>query len=164
MKRTGLTQREKDFCRRYISCGNASEAAAAAGYAKAPHKSGEELLSREDITAEIGRLCALKKQTATELARVGYQRLAFGSIADAVSLLYMDDPTAAELEKMDLFSVSEIKRPKDGSMEIKFFDRLKALEKLSEGAKEESGAAPIYDAIVRGAMALRNSEENRNEP
>ena len=36
---------------------------------------------------------------------------------------------------MDLYSVSEIKRPKDGSMEIKFFDPLKALEKLYETNK-----------------------------
>lgn len=163
MKRKGLTPREKDFCRRYICCGNSSEAAAAAGYEKSPAKSGEELLSREDITAEISRLCTLKKQTVTELARVGYQRLAFGSIADAVSLLYMDNPTSSQLEKMDLFSVSEIKRPKDGSMEIKFFDRLKALEKLCEGVSKEEGAPPIYDAIVRGALALRKSEECDSE-
>lgn len=62
------------------------------------------------------------------MAAAGYQRLAFGSICDAISLLYKSDPSKEDLEGMDLFLVSEIKRPKDGSMEIKFFDRLKALE------------------------------------
>ena len=48
---------------------------------------------------------------------------------------------------MDLFLVSEIKRPKDGSMEIKFFDRLKALEKLGAGGEHETGAKQLFDAI-----------------
>lgn len=53
-------------------------------------------------------------------ALLGYERLAFGSIADCVQLLYMDKPTLQDLEGMDLFMISEIKRPKDGAMEIKF--------------------------------------------
>ena len=90
---------------------------------------------------------------------MGYQRLAFGSISDAVSLLFMQNPTQEELRAMDLFSVSEIKRPKDGTMEIKFFDRLKALEKLSAGIENEGGATPIYDAIMKGAQALNTPSE-----
>ncbi len=158
MKRNGLTPREKEFCRRYISCGDAFEAALCAGYKSSTLKYAEELLSRQDITEEIARLCRLKRQTVSELAGVGYQRLAFGSISDAVSLLYMDNPTAEELDKMDLFCVSEIKRPKDGSMEIKFFDRLKALEKMQSSTQDEGGAAPIYDAIAKGAKALGGCE------
>lgn len=163
MKHKGLTQREKEFCRRYICSGNAKAAATEAGYSKNPERKGEELLCREDVMEEITRLCALKKQTCAELARTGYRRLAFGSIADAVSLLYMDKPTAEELEKMDLFSVAEIKRPKDGSMEIKFFDRLKALEKLSTGTQEEREISPVYEAIRQGALALRKSEDKADE-
>ena len=36
------------------------------------------------------------------------------------------------LAKADLFNVSEIKRIKGGGVEIKFFDRQKALERLSD--------------------------------
>lgn len=163
MKQKGLTKREKEFCRQYICLGDSKTAAASAGYSKNPEVKGEELLCREDIMAEICRLCHLKKQTSAELARTGYRRLAFGSIADAVSLLYMDSPTASQLEKMDLFSIAEIKRPKDGSMEIKFFDRLKALEKLTEGTQEERGVSPVYEAILQGALALRSSEVKSDE-
>ena len=75
------------------------------------------------------------------MAAAGYQRLAFGSICDAISLLYKSDPSKEDLEGMDLFLVSEIKRPKDGSMEIKFFDRQKALERMYEYASSaDSGA------------------------
>lgn len=162
MKNKELTPREKTFCRYYIGCGSPSEAAEASGYNGDVSKKGEELLSREEIVEEITRLCELKRQTVNELTSTGYRRLAFGSIADAVSLLYKSNPSLEELRKMDLFSVSEIKR-KDDSMEIKFFDRLKALEKLCDGIKEESGAAPIYDAIVKGAMMLRDSEKGQSE-
>ncbi|MDO5123543.1 MAG: terminase small subunit [Eubacteriales bacterium] len=162
MKNRNLTSKEKEFCRRYVFCSDPKKAAVLSGFAEDPEKKSQELLSKEEIVEEISRICALRRQTMEELAAVGYQRLAFGSIADAVSLLYMDNPTAAQLESMDLFSVSEIKRPKDGSMEIKFFDRLKALEKLSDGAKEESGATPVYDAICKGAKALSDCERGKS--
>lgn len=84
----------------------------------------------------------------------GYRRLAFGNISDAVSLLYMENPSQATLSKMDLFHISEIKRPKDGSMEIKFFDRLKALEKLESKDYGESGAKQLFDAITESARAV----------
>ena len=62
---------------------------------------------------------------------------------------------------MSLFLVSEIKRPKDGSMEIKFFDRLKALEKLGAGGEHETGAKQLFDAISNSARAV-NDKENGN--
>lgn len=80
--------------------------------------------------------------------------MAFGNISDAVSLLYMENPSRADLSSMDLFLVSEIKRPKDGSMEIKFFDRLKALEKLESRQESENGVQNLFDAIDEGAKAV----------
>lgn len=73
--------------------------------------------------------------------------------------LYMENPSREQLEHMDLFLVSEIKRPKDGSMEIKFFDRLKALEKLTDDSEKEDRATPFYDAIAKGAEALRSETD-----
>ena len=59
-----------------------------------------------------------------ETAREGFRRLAFGSIRDAVRLLFCEDVNPRVLKNMDLFSVSEIKRSKDGSIAIQFFDRM----------------------------------------
>ncbi len=156
MSEKKLTGKEKEFCSRYALGGDGVLAATQAGFGSLSEKISQKLLSREDIACEIERICLLRRRLSSQLAAVGYERLAFGSIADAVKLLYMDNPSEEELEKMDLFSVSEIKRPKDGSMEIKFFNRFEALEKLREGAKQESGAPPVYDAIVAGALALRD--------
>lgn len=83
----------------------------------------------------------------------GYRQLAFGSISDAVSLLYKEEPTVRELAKMDLFSISEIKRARDGAMEIKFYDRLKALEKLEISGNVNEGASSLLDAINRSARS-----------
>ena len=59
--------------------------------------------------------------------------LATGKVNDAVSLLFMSSEEAAQaLPKLNLFNVSDIKIPRGGGMEIKFFDRLKALECLRE--------------------------------
>ncbi len=162
MKSKKLTGREKNFCRSYVCGINPGEAAKNAGFEGDCERIAQELLSRDEIIGEIERLCLLRRKITNQLALSGYERLAFGSIADAVSLLYMENPSAKELKGMDLFSVSEIKRPKDGSMEIKFFDRLKALEKLKENSQTESGAAPVYEAILAGARALSQSKEDES--
>lgn len=62
-------------------------------------------------------------------ACLGYERLALGKVTDAIKLLYCENLSDDEIEKLDLTNIAEIKKPKDGAMEIKFFDRLKALEK-----------------------------------
>ena len=56
---------------------------------------------------------------------------------------------------------SEIKMPKSGGIEIKFFDRLKALEKLKEISHSSSGdsALPFYDALERSAAAVRERDD-----
>lgn len=158
-KSKGLTAKEKTFCNCFVSHGSADEAAYNAGFVRNPKRSGEELLCREDIADEIKRLGKCRTSSLSEIATVGYRRLAFGKISDAVSLLYMENPSREQLEHMDLFLVSEIKRPKDGSMEIKFFDRLKALEKLTDDSEKEDRAIPFYDAIAKGAEALRSETD-----
>jgi len=57
---------------------------------------------------------------------------------------------------MDLFNISEIKRKKGGDIEIKFFDRLKALEALYEMSEPTgSSDSAFYSAIEKGAAALK---------
>ena len=59
----------------------------------------------------------------------------------------------AKLPSLDLFNVSEIKRPKGGGMEIKFFDRLKAIDKLRELAVEQDNKekTSFFDALEKSA-------------
>lgn len=148
-----LTPKEKEFCRFYSVCGNHREAAARAGMAF-PDRAGLKLLQRQDIIDEI----SLQKESAGRIADAsdGLRRIAFGSVVDAVKLIFSDDGYTADIEGLDLFMVSEIKRSKTGGIEIKFFDRIKALEMLLTAAPAADGSAPFIDAIMKGAAAMKD--------
>lgn len=141
-----LKNREKEFCACFAETGDAKLSARLSGYRLNSRAKGIKLLARDDIQNEISRLVKSKEKLARTLASVGYQRLAFGNTSDAVSLIFSEDPGEADIGSMDLFMISEIKKPKDGSIEIKFFDRLKALEKL-EQISSDSPFANFFDAI-----------------
>ncbi|WP_405318345.1 terminase small subunit [Ruminococcus sp.] len=145
-----LTAREREFCLSFMQSGDAQLSARRAGF-RNPDSEGERLLCNEKICAELERLSELRGRLLTALSVIGYQRLAFGSAADAASLLFEENPSRETLGKMDLFLVSEIRRPKDGAMEIKFFDRARALEKLASLSMERESSSSLYDAIGRVA-------------
>lgn len=152
----GLTSRERQFCSFYVNSGNIKESAVYAGYSQ-PEKCGAALLLRDDINDEIERLFGRKTKNFRQRACSGYERLAFGNVSDAIRLMFSENPLNENLDKYDLFNVAEIKRPKDGAMEIKFFDRIKALEKLesAESTAENTGS-DFYRAIIGG---LENAEK-----
>ena len=146
-----LTAREREFCLSFLQTGDATASARRAGF-RNPESDGERLLCDEKICTELERLSELRGRLLSAMAVIGYQRLAFGSAADAVSLVFEEN------EKMDLFLVSEIRRPKDGAMEIKFFDRAKALEKLAALSMERESSSSLYDAI--GSVAERSGGDD----
>ena len=149
-----LNSKEKLFCT-YCSLGHsAKEAAAKSGY-MFPEKSGLKLLRREDIKKEIEKNIRQRREEQKNISE-GYYRLAFGCISDAIKLLFTDEITSAEIESLDLFNIAEIKKKKGGDIELKFFDRLKALEKLQNiSCESDSEDNSFYSAIEKGASALR---------
>ena len=152
-----LKRKEKAFCMFYAGCGNVWEAAKKAGY-REPEKQGMGLLERDDIIGEIDCLYERNLRNARQQAYSGYRRLAFGSVRDAVELLFAGD--AVTEQERDLFNVAEIKRPKEGAMEIKFCDRFKALEKLEQwGSGEENCSSEFYKAIIGGIKDTKGEEQ-----
>ena len=94
--------------------------------------------------------CNLSGDELTALAINGLRRIAFGSVCDAVRIALCEDiPSSRELKEMDLFLISEIRRPKEGSCEIKLHDRMKAMELLiAHGERHRSGiAAGFLEAL-----------------
>ncbi len=156
--KTTLSQKQLSFCRHYVRTRNGREAAAASGFLLFPEKAAQKLLSNPKIRAEISALEAECNATRAELI-AGYRRLAFGSVADAVKLLLQSGSEAClDPDALDLFSVAEIKRPKAGGMEIKFFDRQKALDRLSElQSGNGDSALPFYRALEQSAALLRRN-------
>ena len=86
----------------------------------------------------------------------GLKRLAFGSVADCLKLILSNETENFDIEKMDFFNIAEIKKPTGGGIEIKFFDRLKALDKLSEICEnaDDDSSMPFYEAIKKSAKVL----------
>ncbi len=146
-----LTQKEKDFCKFFCSCKNPREAAAKAGFIF-PERTGLRLLCKESIRQEISSVSGECERLVS--VADGLRRIAFGSVADAVKLIVSGDEVT-DIESLDLFLVSEIKLAKGGGMEIKFYDRIKALEALAavgDGSADES--APFIDAILKGSQVI----------
>lgn len=153
-----MTRKEDKFCCFYSSNGNVRLSAVMAVYSNNPEQTGQQLLTRGDIARKVKEYRDTRINDLKLMALLGYERLAFGSIADCIQLLYMETPSLQKLEAMDLFMISEIKKPKDGAMEIKFFDRIKALEKLSEAQEDtHEKSLPFYKALERSADMLSNS-------
>ena len=90
----------------------------------------------------------------------GLERLAFGNVTDAIKLLFCDELNTRTLNKLDLFHISEIKRPKGGGLEIKFYDRLKALQCLQEMYNgEQNDISGFYHALEQGVQAFEEDKQ-----
>ncbi len=153
MNEKSLTKKEVDFCRWYVRLRNPKEAAQRAGYSIIPEYTALRLLAKKHIREKI---IELEKEIQADqgLVSAGLQRLAFGSIADAVKLiLSAGTDNSPDADALDLFNVSEIKYTCGKGMEIKFFDRLKALERLGEitDGEKSNSALSFYEALERSA-------------
>ncbi len=146
---------QKAFCRFFLALGDPAEAARRAGF---PPDTAEEsalrLLRTKSCRDYLSALCGQPPLPIRALVLSGLTRLAFGPISDAASLLSAENfPDADALRKLDLFAVSELKRDKGGGVEIKFFDRQRALEKLMEcaGTADSDAAAEALLSALAGS-------------
>ncbi len=144
-----------DFAAKYAECGNAYEAACAAG-AKRGAEAAIEGVRCLFTRAVANKTAMLRVRRARCPAEQGLRRLAFGRNNDAAALAFAETVTPEMIEKADLFGVSEIKAGK-GVIEIKFFDRLKALDLLAAAERDEGSAAAAESLI--GAIYGRNEDD-----
>ena len=108
------------------------------------------------------RKTARRKKTLQEQIEQGLLDIALGSVSDAISLLFMTEEDIIErLPKLKLINVSEIKRPKGGGMEIKFFDRIKALERLgTDKISDSDSSLSFYEALEKSANDSREKSDD----
>lgn len=153
MNEKKLTKKEKEFCRWYVRLRNPHEAALRSGFTLLPEHRALSLLGKKNIREKIAEL---EKESLADsnLVSAGLQRLAFGSVSDAIKLiLSVNENKSPDIDTLDLFNVSEIKITNGKGMEIKFFDRLKALERLSDLSRDDGseGILSFYEAIEKSA-------------
>lgn len=152
--RTGIKPKEKLFCR-LVADGYSPQDAAVRSELTPPAKhSADRLMHRADIRECIREF---SQEDALCTAEAGYRRIAFGSVADAVRLCM--GRNVEDIDSLDLFCVQELKCTEKG-VEVKFFDRIKALERLGEisGTGTDS-ALPFYRALEEGARKLAGDSD-----
>ena len=139
-----LTGKEKLFCEFYVHFGNLQEAAI---FAKLDEKAALAALGKKTTASYIKKLTSAKAQVK---AAVSLRRLAFGRCNDAVRLMFLEpDDALKNLDELDLFNVSEIRKSASGNLEIKFFDKIKALSVLYSSGEEfdDDKSSGFFDAL-----------------
>lgn len=100
-----------------------------------------------------------KSRKADELLKM----LAESSPNDAVKLLFLGEEDLSILDGLDLSLISEIKRNPNGTVEMKFVDKLAVLHELLELKKadeKQSGSGEnFYAALDRAAQQLNSKDE-----
>lgn len=71
-----------------------------------------------------------KKELRREDVIEALRKIAFCRPNAAIELAYLEKPSRSAIRAFDLGAVAEFRRKSDGSVEIKFVDRVKALDAL----------------------------------
>ena len=133
------------YVQKFAECGNPYEAAVFAGAKRGFEAAAEGV--RQMFSATVRTAAErLREKQAVCPAEQGLRRLAFGRINDAARLAFAEDITPEMLENADLSNVQEIKIGK-GTVEIKFVDRLKALDMLGSLERENDSKFDLISQI-----------------
>ncbi len=106
---------------------------------------------------------------AVELAKLALGRMLFSDKKEAVKLSLSDGENVniKSLSAESLNAVSDIKRNKDGGVDIKLFDMIKAAELMFEIGKEENSneesGAEFLEGFLKSARQLSSSQETAKE-
>lgn len=159
MSNSKESKRRSLFCCHYARLGDVTEAARCAGYpSETAAADGAALLRQACYRRMVDTYRAALHENPAAVVRAGLERLAFGRTNDAVQLVLAEESlTPEQIQKLDLFSVSSVKRDKSGGMEVHFFDRLKALASLYEYSGDADGKAAAHTLL---AALSGGTEEN----
>ena len=126
------------FAQEYALDHNATQAAIRAGYSKrVAHVNGPRLLSNASVQtwiAEAQELKARSRDITIERVLEEMRRLAFAQTTDMVTLkdgfVVIKDTDSLTTEQKS--AISQIRQKKDGELEVRFYDKQKALDSLAK--------------------------------
>ena len=158
-KKTILSPREKLFCSCYIEFSNPKDSAMSAGYPKdKAFEAGSALLKEPLVQRTIKKLRRQLSAISHETTKSALQRIAFGRTNDIISLVISDE-IPDNVENLDLFCVSELKKVKGGGVEVKLTNRLDAIRLLYE-LENQSNAKNTTDSFF---TALKSTSSQLTE-
>lgn len=156
-----LTKRQKKFLCHFLKSRNISEAAAACGIpASVAYEEGMKILKHPQALGFIADLSVTVKNFGGDVVEESLDRIINGRINDAAILARAnpEELSDEDIRRLDLYNITELKVGK-GVCEMKFADRLKAIEKLNEiknGRAVDGLAQSFFDAI--GSAADTNNQ------
>ena len=143
LRKRDETRQCRQFCREYLRTLDPVRAAEAAGL-----PDGFDALAKKPVQRQLERM---RQTAAAQIRREDVLRrlaqLAFGQTGDVVRLAIA--PSAAEIQRLDLSAVAEVKVTYKGSVEIKLIDRIRALETLLRVLEEQGdrGTAELCQVL-----------------
>lgn len=98
----------------------------------------------------------MRGENAEQLFMQKLEKLAFSRSNDAVKLAFLGEDALERIDGLDLSALTELHRLSNGTVEMKFIDRVKLLELLKDTIRgaEEAGAADLVTAINSAADRL----------
>lgn len=153
---SNLTKIQKKFLCHFLKSRSISEAAAACEFpAASAYVEGMKILKHPQALGFIADLAVTMKRFGGDSVEDSLDRLINGRINDAVILAKSnpEELTEEDIRRLDLYNVTELKIGK-GVCEVKFADRLKAIEKLNEIRSDRAVdglAQSFFDAIGEAA-------------
>ena len=98
----------------------------------------------------------MRGENAEQLFMQKLEKLAFCRSNDAVKLAFLGEDALERIDGLDLSALTELHRLSNGTVEMKFIDRVKLLELLKDVIRgsEEAGAADLVSAINSAADRL----------
>ena len=158
-----LNQKEILFCQHYSSSLNLKEAAVKAGYpSRSAEKIAHKILAKKETATFLSTLnSTFKRDQILELAIKALKKLIFSRPNDSILLalkLSKTDPKLTEklLDQLDFFQLTDFKKLKDGGLELKFVDKIKAIAFLFSLADKIDSKTEVNDLIT--ALASTSAE------
>ena len=156
MAKEYISGKKKEFCSAYLKTMDPWKAAAVAGV-----EDGFALLGDRQVQQ---RLESMRSAAAAQILREDVIRrlceLAFGRSSDAVRLA-MDGAEALDPGELDLSAVAEFRRTDKGGVEIRFLDRIRALQALGELLGGGEGDSADFFRALEAAGDLGEEESGR---
>ena len=121
-------------------------------------------MAKPHLRRKIGQHEKPSEENAGGLALRLLLRLASYSAQDGVKLALSGEDGIPAIESLDLFGVSSLKSS-GGGCEVKFFDRLRAIELLLalSGTKDAACPTEFYRALRESAAKTEQAAEDADE-
>ena len=126
------------FAQEYVVDSHGTNAAIRAGYAeRSAHVMASQLLRNPNVSiwiAEAQELKARSRNITVERVLEEFRRIAFAQTTDMVTLKdgFVVIKDTASLTTEQKSAISQIRQKKDGELEVRFYDKQKALDSLAK--------------------------------